>query len=98
MSEVCACERPDCIATAPPPAWHPATLGVNEFGTLISIHVCKGCGHEFTVCPANLDHDDACLGDTCPSYDIARDIDMFFEPAIEAGLIRRQTTPEGEPS
>jgi hypothetical protein len=88
--EACGCGRPDCTATGPQPAWHRPTLGVNEYGTPVSIHVCTSCGHEFTVCPANLDnHGDGCLGETCPSYDISRDVDIFFEPAAEAGWIRK---------
>lgn len=57
---------------------------------------CRACGRPFTVTPEPppeiedqwLD----CLADDCPSYDIGRDVDMFFEPMAEAGLIQRGST------
>lgn len=64
----------------------------NEHGTPISVHVCSACGAIYTVCP-RVDDEAAwgtgCLAETCQSYDLARDIDLFFEPAMEAGLIKR---------
>ena len=73
-----------------------AHLSTNEYGTPITVATCASCGHEFSVCPA-IPLDDferrwgyGCLGDHCASYDIARDIDMFFEPLAEAGLIERR--------
>lgn len=65
---------------------------VNEYGTPVTAMTCTACGHEFTVCPP-VDPDEwgrECIGDTCPSYDISRDIDIWFEPAVEAGLIQRE--------
>lgn len=65
---------------------------VNDCGTPVTVMTCAACGHEFTVCPALPEGNDwgaDCLGDLCPSYDIARDVDMFFEPAVGAGLIRQ---------
>jgi hypothetical protein len=67
----------------------------NEYGTPVSVHRCDTCGVEFTVCPSvpdgspRLDDWGSCLAETCDSYDIARDVDMFFEPAFELGWIRR---------
>lgn len=73
-------------------------LALNEYGTPVTVMVCTSCGHEFTVCPALPKGREVelwgteCLGDLCPSYDITRDIGIFFEPAAEVGLIRRQET------
>lgn len=78
------CGAPDVHCFCP-------TLTRNEYGTVVSVHTCSACGNEFTVCPpASPEFGNDCLGDTCPSYDIARDADMFFEPAFEAGIIRRE--------
>lgn len=72
-----------------------AITGVNDHGTPVTIFTCRACGHEVSVCPAiPLEDFDRlwgyeCTGDNCPSYDIARDIGIFFEAAQEAGLIRR---------
>jgi predicted molibdopterin-dependent oxidoreductase YjgC len=71
-----------------------AALGINEYGTPVTEFTCTHCGHRVSVCPAiPLDELEerwgyGCLGETCASYDIARDVDMFFEPAVEAGWIR----------
>lgn len=71
------------------------TAALNEYGTPVTAFTCRACGRKYTVCPAvppeKWDEWENCLADACPSYDIARDIDMFFEPAIEAGLIRRSS-------
>ena len=80
-----------------------ANDSVNEYGTPVSVLICDTCGHEVTICPALPDDEarerwgEGCLGDGCGSYDIARDVDMFFEPMVEAGLIRRRSVipPEG---
>lgn len=78
-----------CIDCTRPGVWH---LGVNEYGTPVSCHICESCGHPFTVCPPRTVEQwgTGCLGDECPSYDITRDVDMFFEPMADAGLIRRR--------
>lgn len=60
---------------------------VNESRTPVSVHVCPDCGARFTVCPPAGDDWGGCLADTCASYHISRDIDIFFEPMAEAGLI-----------
>lgn len=64
----------------------------NGFGVSVSLHHCVYCEGSFTVTPAT---DDAfglgCLAETCSSYDLERDVDLFFEAASEAGLIRRST-------
>lgn len=70
---------------------------VNEYGTPVSVLTCSACGRGFTVCPA-LGEDwrekwgDECLADYCSSYDLSRDVDIFFEPMSEAGLIVRGDT------
>ena len=64
----------------------------NGHGVEVSLHRCCYCGESFTVTPAT---DNAwglgCLDTGCESYDISRDADLFFEPALEAGWIRRET-------
>lgn len=91
----CPCGRPDCIATEPH-AWHPPRIGTNEFRVEVTEFCCTRCGHSVSICPAvPLDQLErlfglACLGDTCTSYDLARDVDIFFEPMAEAGLIGRR--------
>lgn len=67
-------------------------LGVNEKGTPVSVHRCESCGCQFTVCPLRTVEQwgTGCLADTCESYDIERDVDIFFEPLADAGLIRRE--------
>lgn len=65
---------------------------VNEYGTPVSVHRCPDCGAEFTVCPPTSDNWGGCLADGCPSYDLARDVDIFFEPLAEAGLVERRST------
>ena len=63
----------------------------NQYGTPVTAMTCTACGHGFTVCPAvdPAEWGSECLGDNCPSYDIGRDIDMFFDAAMDGGLIRR---------
>jgi hypothetical protein len=57
----------------------PRRLGVNEYGTPVSIHVCSACGDEFTVCPpAGPNYGDGCMAPLCPSYDIERDVDYLL--------------------
>lgn len=67
------------------------TLGVNEHGTPVSIHTCTACGATFTVCPADQagTFGEQCLDETCPSYDVTRDIDLFWEAMSDNGLVRR---------
>jgi hypothetical protein len=68
----------------------------NNAGTPVSVLDCDTCRHVVTICPALPDDaartrwGDHCLGDTCPSYRIERDVGIFFEPAFAAGLIRRE--------
>jgi len=73
-------------------------ISVNEYGALVSVLTCAQCGREVTVCPALGDDwrerwGDGCLADNCPSYDLSRDVDTFFEPLVEAGLITRTEAP-----
>lgn len=65
-------------------------ISVNDFGTPVSLHTCEACGREFTVCPARENDVDwgGCLARECPSYDPARDVDRFFGPDAEPGVIR----------
>ena len=65
---------------------------VNEFGTPVSVHRCDDCGDEFTVCPCQPDDREwgGCLAESCASYDMDRDVDLWFEPALEAGWIKRE--------
>lgn len=72
--------------------------GINDYGTPVSWFNCDDCGDEFSVCPAvpedQRDEWDGCMADTCTSYDIERDVSIFFEPMAEAGLIVR-SAPKG---
>lgn len=55
---------------------------LNEYGTMLSRHVCETCGQGFTVTPAApLDSKgwDNCLAPTCASYDVNRDLDRLFD-------------------
>lgn len=65
---------------------------VNEYGTPITVFDCESCGQEFTVCPAvaddRLDQWSGCLQEDCPSYDPARDAEIYFpasDPALNDG-------------
>ena len=65
----------------------------NEYGTMVSSHICDTCGNRFTVCPPvkNKDWED-CLGVDCKSYDAKRDADKLFEsgdPSIKRTKIVR---------
>lgn len=64
---------------------------VNEFGTPVSVIRCSSCERVTTVCPVTTTErwGTGCLADDCSTYDLSRDIDIFFEPMSEAGLIRR---------
>jgi hypothetical protein len=76
---------------------HPGKTGivgesVNEYGTPVSVLRCASCGAVVSICPLIKDPDawgDGCLADTCASYDIERDMDLFFEPLMDHGLIGR---------
>jgi hypothetical protein len=52
----------------------------NGFGVAVSLHRCCYCGDNFSVTPAR---DDAwglgCLMEGCPSYDVSRDADLFWD-------------------
>lgn len=55
---------------------------VNEYGTPVSVHTCKTCGRDYTVCPpipVGVPNWDECLDITCASYDPSRDADKFFQ-------------------
>ncbi len=74
-------------------------MGVNEYGTPVSRHVCDTCGGLFTVCPAAKDDSTSwinCLGESCGSYDPDRDIDIFFEALADNGLIERRSIGSAE--
>jgi len=68
----------------------------DEYGAPVLAAVCTACGRPFTVCPApppeKADQWRECLADDCPSYDLSRDVDLFFEPLAEAGLIEREAS------
>lgn len=65
---------------------------VNEFGTPVSVHTCEACGRMFTVCPP-ADPETwgtGCLAEGCPSYDLRRDIDLFWDdPTIKIVRVRK---------
>ena len=69
---------------------------VNEYGTPVSVGRCFECGGVFTVCPVIKPERRpqwlGCLAEGCPSYDPDRDVDLFFEPMADHGLIRREAT------
>ena len=70
-------------------------LGVTDGGRR-AVFRCIDCRRMYTVTgPPSVHYGISCLADNCSSYDISRDVDIFFEPAMEAGIIRR--TPK-EPS
>lgn len=56
-------------------------LDRNEYGTLVSVHLCNRCGNRFTVCPPVVDEEwgGECLAEGCASYDLRRDIDLVWE-------------------
>jgi hypothetical protein len=57
-------------------------ISANEYGTPVSVHTCRSCGQEFTVCPPvdNEEWGGACLGETCASYDLRRDANLLLFP------------------
>ncbi len=64
----------------------------NEYGTIVSVHICETCSAEFTVCPAveekNRDQWRYCLSLDCVSYDPDRDADKFFDK----GVVKKEST------
>ena len=59
---------------------------LNEYGSLVSVHRCRDCGGDFTVCPpVGPEWGDGCLSEVCSSYDPRRDADIYFE----LGLVER---------
>jgi hypothetical protein len=75
---------------------HPGETGiigesVNEYGTPVSVLRCASCSAVVSLCPVSTPEKwgDGCLADTCASYDIERDVDLFFEPLMDHGLIGR---------
>ena len=64
----------------------------NEFGTLVSAHVCDTCGGEFTVCPPAKTKEgwENCLAVNCPSYDKSRDMDLLFDDPERQKEIKRR--------
>jgi hypothetical protein len=84
-------ERLDAVA-----AEHPGETGiigetVNEYGTPVSVLRCATCGTVVSLCPVTTPEKwgDGCLAEGCASYDPERDVDMFFEPLMDYGLIGR---------
>ena len=68
-------------------------IDVNEYGTPVSVHTCTACGTRFTVCPPAGPHfGNECLAEGCSSYDISRDIGLFWDVAQEQGWIHREET------
>ncbi len=67
---------------------------VNQYGTFISIFKCKTCGDEFTVCPAvptdALDQWTECMSESCASYDVTRDVEIFWDALDDNELIHRE--------
>jgi hypothetical protein len=72
----------------------------NDYGTPTAWGNCDTCGRPYGVCPApaleKWGNWKNCLADDCPSYDVSRDVDMFFEPMADHGLITRTTTKRGD--
>ena len=69
----------------------------NEYGTLVSSHLCDSCEGFFTVCsPVSKKAKgwDFCLSIDCESYDPDRDVDDVFESMLEAGDIKSREIPE----
>lgn len=60
---------------------------VNEYGTTVSLHLCLGCGNEFTVCPPMGNSWGGCLSEKCPTYDESRDVDKNWDE-IQSNLYR----------
>ncbi len=56
-------------------------FATNEYGTVVSVHVCDTCGRGFTLCPADRDglFGGDCLAYGCASYDESRDIDRVWD-------------------
>ena len=85
-------ERLDTVA-----AEHPGETGiigetVNEYGTPVSVLRCASCGAIVSICPLVRDPaswGDGCLAEGCASYDLGRDVELFFEPLMDYGLIGR---------
>ena len=61
----------------------------NDYGTPVSQHRCDSCGDVFTVCPGPEEGESGeefdkrfggcCLAETCGSYSLPRDVDLFFD-------------------
>jgi len=68
--------------------------GINECGTEISIFTCESCGAEFTVCPVVppdlLDQWAGCMDEGCASYDVTRDVEIFWDALDDNELIHRE--------
>lgn len=54
--------------------------GRNEYGTLVSLHVCRVCTKDFTCCPAQDAPFGGCLTPGCGTYDPSRDAEVYFRP------------------
>lgn len=62
-----------------------------QHGTRVSVIRCSECQAVVTVCPAVTEAwGTGCLADTCPSYDLSRDVDIFFDALADHGLIGRR--------
>jgi hypothetical protein len=74
--------------------------GINDYGTPVSWFKCDACDGEFSVCPAvtedRYDEWTGCMADTCDSYDIVRDISIFFDAMVESGMLGRAPTSNQE--
>lgn len=73
---------------------HPDEVGivgvsVNDYGTPVSVLRCATCGSVVSLCPMTTPErwGNDCLGENCESYDVERDMDIFFDPLAEQGLI-----------
>jgi hypothetical protein len=78
---------------------HPGEVGivgesVNQYGTPVSVLRCADCGTVTSICPPSRPEKwgDGCTLPDCASYDVNRDMDIWFEPLSEHGLIRHKPT------
>ncbi|KKL94881.1 hypothetical protein LCGC14_1860260 [marine sediment metagenome] len=68
----------------------------NDYGRPVTLMVCEGCGHLFTITGDHSVEDwggAVCLGLDCSTYDVERDVDLTFE--IEPWRIRRDDAAIG---
>jgi hypothetical protein len=64
---------------------------LNEYGHVVSAHVCEFCGDTFTVIPPipdeRADEWRGCLAPHCRSYDSSRDADKLFDSVSTVNCI-----------